>query len=233
MIGGVVHRIGPSDRSIVAAGWLAVWSMAVAFWLLFKPWPYPVVMILAALTPWATIWLVRRDPELSLFESQRQPGSGNLALAWGLPSLALAIPSFHQHFVDYGGLLVVAIGLGAVLWTAMVVADTHGRNRTAMAFAAVVAFAWGWGVVTAIDLALTRNNFTVVKGVVEDADWPRRGGPSLYVGATVDGRRETFDNLNVTQAIYGLHPIGAPICVEIHKGLLGSRHVYAVTCPLV
>jgi len=233
MIGGVVYRIGPSDRSLVAAGWLAVWSVAVAFWLMFKPWPYPVVMTLAALTPWAAIWLVRRDPELSLFEAKGMPGAENLTLAWSMPALALCVPSFRQHFMDYGGLLAVAAGLGAVLWISMIIADTHGRNLTTKAFAAVIAFAWGWGVVSAVDLAVTRNDFTVVKGVVEDAYWPSRGGPSLYVSATVDGRRDIFDELSVTADIYGLHPIGAPICVEIHKGLLGSRHAYAVTCPLV
>lgn len=234
MIGGVVYRIGPTDRSIVAAGWLAVWSVAVAFWLMFKPWPYPVVTTLAALTPWAAIRMVRRDPELSLFEAQNNPGSGNLTLSWAMPSIALSIPSFQQHFVDVGGLLAVAAGLGALLWTTMLLVDTHGRNLMAMTFAAVIAFAWGWGVISTVDVLVGRGDFKVVEGLVEDADAPtRRYGPSLYVSAMINGRRETFDDLPVSRGVYALHPIGSSVCVEIHKGLLGSRHVYAVTCPLV
>ncbi len=233
MIGNVVRRMGPEPRSLAAAGWLAVWSALVTFWLLFKPWPYPLVVTLVALTPWAAIWLTRRDAELSLFEARDRPGSGNLSLAWFLPSLGLSLSSFDQHFMDFGGLLVMAGVLGAALWTALLVVDTHGRGWMAMAFAALIAFVWGWGVVTTVDLLVSRNDFTVVEGVVENAIWPSRSSPSLDVSATVNGRREAFDSLNVTRGVYALHPVGTSICIEIHKGLLGSRHAYAVTCPLV
>ncbi|KSB91385.1 hypothetical protein AS593_10955 [Caulobacter vibrioides] len=233
MIGNVVHRMGPAPRSLAAAGWLATWSVLVGLWLMFRPWPYPLVMTLAALTPWSAVWLAWRDPELSLFEARDRPGSGNLTLVLLAPSLALGATSLDQHFMDFGGLLAAAGVLGAVFWTAVVIADTHGRSWGAMAVAAIIAFAWGWGVVTTVDLLASRNDFTIVEGVVEDAIWPSRGSPSLNVSATVNGRRETFDDLNVTRAVYGLHPVGTSICIEIHKGLLGSRHAYAVTCPLV
>lgn len=233
MIGHSIRRVGPKRRSLVAAGWLAAWSVLVTVWLMFKPWPYPLVVTLAALTPWTAIWLARRDLGLSLFEAHDRPGSGNLTMVLFAPSFALGTTSLDQHFIDFGGLLAASVVLGAALWTALLVVDTHGRGWMAMAFAALIAFVWGWGVVTTVDLLVSRNDFTVVEGVVENAIWPSRSSPSLDVSATVNGRREAFDSLNVTRGVYVLHPVGTSICIEIHKGLLGSRHAYAVTCPLV
>lgn len=231
MIGNAARRIGPEPRSPVAAGLLTAWSVVAAGWLLFKPWPYLLVVLLVALTPWMAVWLIRRDPDLSLMSPHPGQGQQGLFLVWSLPAFALVVASVRHHFMDYGALLAIGAALGALLFAALVVAETDGRTVCATLFAAAFAGAWGWGVVALTDVWRARDNFTVSKGVVQRAEWHRRGGHQLTISAMVDGRPAVFDGLSVTEPFYALHPVGAPVCVEIHKGLAGARHVYASACP--
>ncbi|MDG2529113.1 hypothetical protein [Caulobacter endophyticus] len=67
--------------------------------------------------------------------------------------------------------------------------------------------------------------------MIDDIGATARDEPTFDVTATVAGRRRTFEGLVVSEAIYASHPSGGPICLEVHRGLLGARYVYAVACP--
>lgn len=211
--------------------WLAVASVAIAGWTLLAPRPYALTVLLSAMTPWAAVILVRLRPELSLFGGERRSGAEELAMTLAASAAALFFRSLDHRFLNPAALVAASALPGAVLWAAMMAADRRRESRGTMICAALVAWLWGWGLLAYADVALNRTHFEIITGRITNMVLSASGSGEMNVVAVVDGRERTFEALPVSDAVYASHYMTGPICLEIHTGLLGVRHVYATACP--
>jgi hypothetical protein len=228
MLGNEVWRKGPSDDSVRLAKRLSIFGVVLALWTVFKPWPYPVVIVLNALAPWLAVLAVWRW-DLSLADANEWDARPETAALWLTPSLVLGLRGQDHHFVD-SGMFWATLGLAAPLWIAMLLVDARARRWWVVLLLTLPCLAWAWGGLSYLDVGPDRSQSTLVAARVLESWDPSRGSPTMTVMPLSPIKPGRFDNIRISDEVFALYPPGSTVCLEIHEGYLGWRYLYVVDC---
>jgi hypothetical protein len=191
----------------------------------------PILWIALAILPWVAVTLAAVLPELYVLEKFRNEVRASLLGVVWIAGMGVAYSGLGRYGVlDAGRLAVIvsAIALASAA-TSLWLVPSLRTTRWGLGGTLIMAFAYGYGLASAVNRDLDPASATAHPTVVEErlpAD-----GRDRSVRVAPWGPRIAPEEFTVAGDFYDRVSTGEKLCVELSPGVLGVRWYELAKCP--